>query len=364
MKLCDCKWLGGLIVTTLLLTTAAVPAAMAQQQDFLDVSISIFSPPAPETTATESSPVTAGTGNASLDITPEIRAAEARYLALYLRYRLEASGSFGAVRVLPLPDDGAHLKITGAITRSDGRTLTLAISATDSTGRNWLDKSYSGEAVATESLNDDVLGEEAFAYVFGAIVKDLQTGLEQQTAQEIDRIRAVALLNYGAGLSPQRYAGYIQENGEGRLELVGLPAANDPLLSRIQEIREHEYLFIDVVDQEYRRFYQDIKPVYDMWRRFRREQADTAEVYAERENSGDSQFRPGSYYALQETYNNYRWAKLQELYLDELSEGFANETEATSIELEDTLFRLTGTLEQQYREWRSILAEMANLETP
>ena len=84
---------------------------------------------------------------------------------------------------------------------------------------------------------------------------------------------------------------------------------------------------------------------------------------AEGQASTNSGYARGSYYALQESYNNYRWAKVQELYLDELREGFANEVEPTEVALDDSLYRLTGTLEQQYREWRSILAELYALDT-
>src|SRR5690606_41223590 len=149
----------------------------------------------------------------------------------------------------------------------------------------------------------------------------------------------------------------------GCLQVPRWPARADPLLARVETIREREYLFIDVVDEEYRRFYADVKPVYDMWREFRREAVDSAAAMTAREAASPSRFPRGSYYALQESYNNYRWAKLQERYLDELREGFANETAPTEIELADSLYRLTGTREQQYREWRDILAELYELET-
>lgn len=245
---------------------------------------------------------------------------------------------------------------------SDGQTLALAIKATDSTGTVWLDREYRGEAVDSQSLNEDVLADDVFAYLFSAIVGDLREQLAARTPAELDMIRNVSLLKYGEGLAPRRYAGYLQQTGDGQVSIIRLPADDDPLYSSIREIREHEYLFIDVVDQEYQRFFRDIKPVYDMWRQFRREQTSSADSFEARETTDNNEFRPGTYYALQQSYNNYRWAKLQALYLDELSEGFANETEDTSIELNDSLFRLTGTLEQQYREWRSILAEMAALD--
>jgi len=49
--------------------------------------------------------------------------------------------------------------------------------------------------------------------------------------------------------------------------------------------------------------------------------------------------------------------------VDELGEGFTNEVEPTSLQLDDSVFRLSGTLEQQYRDWRRILAELFALET-
>jgi hypothetical protein len=344
----------------LLMLGQAMSGALAQEAPFLDVSIGIFGVP-------ETQPVAAGQPVSTqavkeANITAEIRNAEARYLALYLRYRLEASGSFGAVRVLPAVDSGADLTITGNVLASDGQTLALAIRALDSTGTTWLDKEYRGQAVDSESLNEDVLADEVFAYLFSAIVGDLRGQLATRTPEDLARIRNVSLLKYGEGLAPQRYAGYLQAGEDGLVSIIRLPANDDPLYSSIREIREHEYLFIDVVDQEYQRFFREIKPVYDMWRQFRREQTSSADNFEARETTDNNQFRPGTYYALQQSYNNYRWAKLQELYLDELSEGFANETGDTSIELNDSLFRLTGTLEQQYREWRSILAEMAALD--
>jgi hypothetical protein len=282
---------------------------------------------------------------------------------MYLRYRLEASRLFGAVRVLPVLDNSAQLMVEGTILRSDGSRLELALKARDSTGRLWLERSYAGAAVPSVSATDDPLAQDDFAYLFADIVRDLAAVLQQLTPAEIEAIRSVALLRYGQGLVPESFTGYLREASDGSVSLLRLPATNDPLLQRIADIREHEYLFIDVVDQEYQQFFGAIKPVYDMWRRVQREQGTSANDFTARETVAGSQYRRGSYYALQEAYNNYRWAKVQELYRDELKEGFANEVEPTELQLENSLYKLTGTLEQQYREWRSILAELFVLET-
>lgn len=349
-----------------LLLLCCVPGwvSIAQAQDaaeFVDVSIQVFThrdPVAIAPAAAQQNPVAAETKPVAA-----VREAEMRYLPMYLRYLLEQSMSFGAVRVVPVLDNGAELRISGEILRSDGEMLELAIEARDSSGRIWVDQTYSGTAVTSETLSDDALAEDPFAPVFNHIVRDLQNIASALSASERESIKTTALLRYGYGLVPSAFSAYLEETSDGVVTLKRLPASDDPILSRIVTIREREYLFIDVVDEEYRQFYADVKPVYDMWRQFQREQSDSTAARTARELNAPSDFRRGSYRALQESYNNYRWAKLQELYVDELGEGFTNEVEPTELELNDSLFRLTGTLEQQYREWRSILAELFTLET-
>ena len=346
---------GPLLLYCLLL---CAPASAQNDPRWLDVSIRVFSDaPAVQTTATpeqaaEPAPV----------IDQEVRQAEYRYLPLYLRYRLEATGRFGAVRVLPMLDNGAQLRIEGWIQQSDGSVLALRLRVTDSTGRLWLERDYRDTAVNASNASGDPLAEDDFAPLFGRIVRDLLTTLDGINAEQRARIHTVALLRYGAGLVPDAFSAYLQPTTEGSVNITRLPARDDPLLARIERIREHEYLFIDVVDQEYQHFFTEIRPLYSLWRQAQREQVQSAVSFVTRQSETRSTYRRGSYYALQESYNNYRWAKVQELYLDELSEGFANEVAPTELALEDSLYRLTGTFEQQYREWRTILAELFRLE--
>lgn len=362
-----------------LLLLCALPSSLRAQNDaeFVDISIRVFDAAAEdaaaidgEATATGSGAASSGTAAATAGgvttaatLVPEaVTQAEVRYMPMHLRYHLEASGRFGAVRVLPLLDNGAELMIEGRIIASDQFRLELAITARDSTGRLWLQQTYSGSAVSSTSLSPDAKLDDDFADLYRSIVRDLVAVLDTLQSSDLREIASVALLRYGQGLAPQHFDSYL-ESSDGRWRALRLPASNDPFLVRVQAIREREFLFIDVVDEEYSRFHADIKPVYDMWRQYRREQSSSAEARTARESTATSEFARGSYYALQESYNNFRWAKLQELYLDELSEGFSNETASTEIELSDSLYRLSGTMEQQYREWRSILAELYELET-
>jgi hypothetical protein len=350
-------WIAGLLLCLCNMASAQTPGSST----YVDISIRVF-----EDAMGELAPNSSAGSTDSL--TPNaVRLAEVRYMPMHLRYHLEAAGRFGAVRVLPLLDNGAELMIEGRILASDQFRLELALTARDSTGRVWADKTYAGTAVSASSLSENPQLDDDFAALYRSMVRDLVTILDSLTAPDLREIETVALLRYGAGLAPQHFADYLAEESSTdantqRFRALRLPATDDPLLLRIEAIREREFLFIDVVDEEYSRFHADIKPVYDMWREYRREQVDSAAARTARESSQRSEFPRGSYYALQEHYNNYRWAKLQELYLDELSEGFENETAPTEIELSDSLYRLTGTMEQQYREWRSILAELYELE--
>jgi hypothetical protein len=356
--------LSRIFLLVLLLATSLVHAS--ENEHFVDVSIQVFTqaqtPPDPhadkekekkdkEKLAPKADPVQA------------VLVSETRLLPMYLRYRLEDSGSFGAVRVLPIIDNGAELRISGQILKSDGHVLQLAIKAVDSTGRVWLDRTFAGTGVSSRTLSENPLAEDDFAQLFGEITAALKQQAQQLNAAELNKIRNVALLRYGLGLIPAAFSPYLEESAAGVVTLKRLPANGDPLLQRILNIREREYKFIDVVDEEYTRFYAAAKPLYAQWRQAQREQAESSETRNERALADNSGFARGSYRALQQSYNNYRWAKLQELYVDELGEGFTNEIEPTELQTNDALFKLTGTFEQQYREWRSILAELFALDS-
>lgn len=325
----------------------------AQEPIWLDISIRPFTP----------APVVEAAGNAMTSISQGVREAEGRFLAVHLRHRLEAGQHFGAVRVMPLAEQAADLVIEGQVLVSDGRQLALSIEAIDRSGRIWLQESFTAEAVSSVSLSGSALAEDDFAALFERIAGRLESQLAVLDLAEIRALRQLSLLRYGHALVPAAFEAYFsQEIEEAPLTVTRLPAEDDPMLQRIQSIREHEYLFIDVVDEQLRQFYQDIQPVYTLWREFQREQQQSAESFVNRRRQQGNTYPAGSYYDLRENYHNYRWARVSAQYQDQLNEGFANEIEDTEIALEDSLFKLTGTLEQQYREWHSILAELFVLE--
>ena len=65
---------------------------------------------------------------------------------------------------------------------------------------------------------------------------------------------------------------------------------------------------------------------------------------------------------MQQVYSAYRSVRIQEQDLFELATGFDNETAPTVLDTRENVVRLSGTLEQQYDEWRKILGRIIVLE--
>ncbi|MDG1851443.1 MAG: hypothetical protein P8J44_04930 [Gammaproteobacteria bacterium] len=343
-------------VCTLLLYCLGSNLALAQpsndERPLLDVSIEIFAMNLPQDALTQQAE----------DVYPAVRQAEARYLPSFLKLILEESVTWGAVRLLPEPDSGAELQISASIVSSNGTQLELALIARDATGRIWAEKTYTGTAVESVSLNQPLLGTDPFLYLYQSIAYDLAEMASSLSNAQLNEIKSVALLQYAALLAPAVFTPYLSSDENNMISLARLPADNDPFLLRVKQIREHEYVFIDVVDEQYESFFVTIKPVYDLWRRYRREQIASEIDKINREMRQSNDLRRGSYMSLLESYNNFRWARMQDQYLDEISEGFTNEVLPTDITLEDSLYHLSGTLEEQYQEWKSILKELYELD--
>jgi len=321
-------------------------------KDYVDISISVFDMNLPADKKIQN----------DQDIYPDIRKAEVRYIPAYLQFRLIKSDLWGAIRLLPSDDIGAELLIKGKIIASDGSVLELKISATDCTGRIWINKTYIGKAIESVSAKQSAENTEPFLSIYDEITQDLVEVYAKLTIAEVNKIKQISQLRYAAFLSPEIYTSYLHKNEDGQYEVNHLPASNDPDFLRIQKIRKHEFLFIDVVNEQYQDFFVNIKPVYDLWRKYRREQQTSDAYLLERKAEGGNKFNRGSYMALRESYNDFRLANMKQEYLDEISKRFNTEISPTDIKLEDSLYHLTGELGAQYTQWRSILKEIYGLE--
>ena len=220
----------------------ALPAQPLPEDLLLDVGIRAFEMPAADAASAE------------------LRRAEGAYLATRLRHALQAaSGQWGAVRVVSRPSAAIDLAVVGRVHQSDGETLALHVRATDARGTRWLDKRYRGTAAYGR-------GDAPFAAVYAAIAGDLAGRLLAASHDELKSIRAVAELRFADSLAPGVFAGYLEDGG-GVLATRRLPAAEDPLLGHVRQLRSREHLFVDTVDEYFTNFEHRVRQRYSDWRR-------------------------------------------------------------------------------------------------
>ena len=358
MPLLRVSLLGLLLLSTALAHSSvqdSAPSALqtrTQLPDYqmLDVGIRLFDPGLPEDV----------TSLPARGVFPAIRRVEARYLPVTLRSTLQDSGAWGAVRVVPEQAEVSELLVEGRIIEATGLQLQLAISARDATGRPWLDAIYS--AATDDSSYPVATGGDPYLELYRRVANDLLAVREGLDERQLVEIRRVALLRYAAGLAPEAFAGYLAVGEDGRYTVLRLPAEGDAMMARVERIRNQEYLFIDNVDEQYLELQREMAPTYDLWRQYDREQALYREEYRQRAASRDRHGPRGSYAAMEQAYNAYKLSRIQEQDLEELAKGFNNETAPTIVETSGRVFRLTGTLDSQYQDWRQILRDIFALE--
>lgn len=324
----------------------------------LDLGIIIFDPGVPKDASTHS----------KLGVFPKIRDVEAQYLPVVLRDALVASDNWGVVRVVPEDDETLELRVTGKIIHSDGEDLVVHIKAIDATGVVWLDRRYHDRTNGSDfpALANGApvqISDDPFADLYRQIANDLAQAKVQFTREQLENTRNVALLRYATSLSPEAFSGFLSREPEGDYVLQRLPAADDPMMTRVQRIRNQEYLFIDTVDEQYLGLYETMAPTYYLWRQYGRERAIFKAEYEQRAANRDSYGRRGSYIAMERTYNTFKNSKIQDQDLQELAGGFNNEVAPTVMEVSGRVFRLNGGLNTQYAEWREILRSIFALET-
>lgn len=360
--------------TTTVKSTTYTPLTQETQivpeRELLDVGVIPFDP---------------GLDNAKDDDTlrPEVRTAESRYLATQLVNTLQNSGAWGPVRVLPSDTSVVDLYIRGTILHSDGERLELAITATDSSGRQWLDKTY--EEVASVYAYDRQRSKtrDPFQGLYNRIANDLmeiRSGLPDGRAETL---RTLSELRFAREFAPDAYDGYTRESRNGELEIIRLPAENDPILERIRRIRERDYLFVDTLQEHYDAFYRRMDNPYQSWRAESYQEVITTRQLKRQSTarmvggivavaggilaagSSDGSAQVGGIMAagaggmlIKSSLEKRQEAQLHIEALAELGDSLEEAIEPHVIDLEDRTITLTGNAEAQYSQWKALLRDI------
>ncbi|HUK00883.1 MAG TPA: hypothetical protein VLW26_01235 [Steroidobacteraceae bacterium] len=370
-----------------------VNAVQAQQQipadELLDVAVHVFEPGIPPEIAKDEQAL------AKKRIYPQIREAESHYLPTMLRATLESCGQWGSVRVVPATVEFVDVSVTGKILESTGAQLALEISVSDSTARVWIShKRYQSGADTGSYKTDAALkARDPFQNVYSQIANDMVAARDRLLAQNRRDIRRVTELRFAHDLAPQAMDGYLAHTQHGKdttFQVVRLPAAEDPVASRISRIRESDSRVVDTVDGYYSNFADQMREPYGEWRRSSFDDIEKQDKLQSQANTRTvlgaaailaSVLVPGHC----DPYNytcryveeglrtagvvggtasvlsgikKYSDARIQGQALKELSQSFQSEVAPQVVDVEGQSLKLTGTAEEQYREWRQMLQQL------
>jgi len=312
-------------------------------------------------------------------------------MPLLLRDTLERTGYWGAVRVVPGGTEGGEIRVRGTILVSDGEHLELMITAQDATGIEWFRHSYEAEATLEDYQQTAATRRDVFQALYNTIANDLARHRLTLSPSAVTNIRRVAGLRFAADLAPDAFAGYLDE-GDGAFLIQRLPAESDPMVGRINAIRERDFLLVDTLNGHFDNFYAEMQDPYFQWRKTRLEELEAMrEIERQSRNrkllgaaailgaiaiealGGDSTRAStgslrnmmilGGAYAIKTGFDKDSEATIHQDAIEELGESFAAETQPLVVEVEGETHELTGSAENQYQQWRGLLRRIYATET-
>ena len=135
------------------------------------------------------------------------------------------------------------------------------------------------------------------------------------------------------------------------------------MLIRLNRLQDYELLFVDTIDEQLANVSREVSDAYYLWMKSSKEQLDWLDLRRERGISADTLRNESTFTRLQAVYAAHRSLKIHEQELFELVLELENETRATAVYANEQVFKLSGTLEQQYQEWRATLRRINDLES-
>ncbi len=351
------------------------------EAELLDVGIELFDPGLPpgDVTVLEEEGIFA-----------DVRKSEARYAAVMLMETLQATGHWGAVRVVPEGASSVDVLVSGTIAESNGHKMIVEIEARDARRRPWLAKRYKEiadpQAYRTDEGAAAFVGDP-FQNLYNRVANDLLAARGKLRSEDLREVRRVAELRFAADLAPSVFDDYLRRDRKGRLAATKLPADGDPMIARIARIRERDEMFVDTLNERYAAFHAQMGGSYDSWRAFSYEE-ELARIQLKRQartrkilgalailgavaTQGGGQAGSaardiafvGGLAAIQSGVGKGKEAKLHIEALRELAASFDSEIAPLLVDVEGQTMRLSGSAETQFVSWRKLLRELFATET-
>jgi hypothetical protein len=200
----------------------------------------------------------------------------------------------------------------------------------------------------------------------------------------------VAGLRFAADLAPYAFQPYLERDARrGTYAIKRLPAADDPVVQRMERIRERDFALVDTLNEHYTNFGENMDDAYSNWRKYSNEAlAEEAEAKrkaltrqilgavavvggvlagSESNSSAGSAASTaavlGGIYAFKSGLDMRAEIKMHGESLKQLGSSFQNEVQPIVVDIEGRTLELRGSAEQQYAEWRRLLRELYENET-
>jgi len=317
----------------------------------------------------------------------QVREAESIWVAQKLKETLEKTNAWGAVRVTPDKEVIMDLNINGKVVQSDGETLSVDIRIADQTGRVWLEDNYS-QIISKYAYDSTQKEHEPFQGLYNRIANDLLNLLKDTSLSDRQEIRAVSAMKFARSFSPEAFNQYLITDEDGFQQIARLPSDDDPLLIRVKNIQARDHLFVDVLQDYYYGFSNNMDAPYHEWRS---QSYKETQIIRQLETSaknrrlagwlaiiggaaaqfeGNSNYRTAGavsiFAGVEELRGSYAQRDEASLHIETLSElgqSIEEELSPSVIELQDRSITLTGTVRDQYAEWRELLSDMYYAET-
>ena len=323
-----------------------------------------------------------------LGLSEEIRQAEERYIPIHLKYTMQRTGQWGAVRVVPAESDG-QVQVKGKIIHSDGERLTLDIEAFDARGIKWFKKTYS-ETPRLQEYHGLATGEkDPFQDLYNTIANDLLEHRSKLSVDDVLKIQQVSELRAAQDMAPDAFAGHLARDEDGVYSLIRLPVEDDPMLKRVRAVQVRDDMLIDTINGYYENYYNDLWQPYADWRKLYNEeraalkevqkQALTRQLFGvvavvggvllstQNSNLSSSNLPEvmvlGGAAAIHSGFQKWEETKIHKDVIEELNISFSSEAEPLVVEVVGETVRLTGSAEEQYQKWREMLRDIYAAET-
>lgn len=314
----------------------------------------------------------------------DIRQAEANYIPYFAKNLLQSTGNWGAVRVIPRPTHAVDVVVSGKILHSNGESLELEATVADATGRTWFRNRY--QALASKYAYETGVPAtiDPFQSIYKSLADDMLAYRQALSDDDIAAIRATAKMKFARDFAPDAFQDYVADERDGRFTLRRLPAADDPNLARVQRVREREYLFIDTLDEYYENYHRSMYGAYQNWRKATYEEAIAYKLLraetrrrtiggavaivggvAAMAESNDAAVDTaglvsviGGAMTLKSAIGKRAEAEMHAEVLREVGTAAEAEVMPHTLELENQVVRLDGTVAQQYERLRGILRDL------